>query len=230
MNIIGVMERLAAAGADMEAISEWVQENCGGGTVLRSPTNAVYLSTDTFSSQWEIDATAFRSDCGGATVEMTGEHYCGQVAGVGTDQIQRWMTGGADTTTNANQLIAALDEFYQVPAVKKYGVTPDELRRQIDFDRPVILLIRYGDIPMRMDLGWTGGHWIYLAGYETLMWAGTPIPRFLIHDPDWLPRNIGGQRINLMPQGAYLPYIEDMLFEAMDNYGHLAIFTEPPKG
>lgn len=189
------------------------------------PTDPHYLDVP-FSSQHEIDAGWFSVDCGGAVVEMAGEYYRGQIDGVGTNEIHSWMTGGQNETTNAEQLISALEHFYNVKGTKRYNVTPADLRAWIDRGDVVIILIRYGDIVLRMDLGWTGGHWVLLAGYETLKWADDLISRFFIHDPDWFKRSVGGQVLNLMPQGAYQPWIEDMLFEAMDGYNFLAIFCE----
>jgi len=170
-----------------------------------------------YSSQHEVDAKKFTLDCGGAAVEMVGEFYRGQVQGVGTDQIQSWMTGGVNRTTTAENLILALSHFYQVKASKHYDTTMSMIREQIDLGRPGILLVQYGDVPLRMDLGYTAGHWIVFAGYDTVVWSHSPWDRILIHDPDWWQ--------DLMVQGAYLPYTENLIKRAMSRNGRLAIFT-----
>lgn len=171
-----------------------------------------------YSSQHEKDARATSLDCGPACVEMVGEYYRGQIDGVGTDQIMKWITGGVNRTTSADELNEAARHFYNVKLVKHYSVGVFHLRQWIDDLKPVILLIRYGEIPLRMDLSYTGGHWIVAVGYSSFDWAGVNVERIHVHDPDWYRA--------YMAQGAYMPLIEDMLLNAWDVYDNLALVAE----
>ena len=168
-----------------------------------------------YSSQHEVDAKRFRLDCGAACVEMIGEYYSGQIPGVGTNEIHAWITGGENKKTTADQLQSALKHFYDVDVEKFYDTTPLQLRGKIDAGKPAIVLVRYGDFPLRMDLSYTGGHWMVVCGYDSFDWAGQEVRRLIMHDPDWY--------YQFMAQGAFLPVIEDMFVGMHLDYRRLAL-------
>ena len=168
-----------------------------------------------YSSQHEIDAKQFSLDCGAACVEMIGEFYAGQTPGVGTNEIHDWMTGGKNRTTSKDDLIRALSHFYDVDADYGRGVTPEQLREGIDDGHPSIVLVRYGDFPLRMDLAYTSGHWMVVCGYDSFDWAGNEVKRLIMHDPDWYAQ--------FMAQGGFLPVIEEMFVGMHLDYKRLAL-------
>ncbi len=168
-----------------------------------------------YSSQHEVDAKKFRLDCGAACVEMVGEFYKGQILGVGTNEIHAHMTGGANKKTSAEDLQKALKHFYDVDTIDKGGATPDMLRGWIDEGHPSIVLVRYGDFPLRMDLAYTSGHWMVVCGYDSFDWAGHEVKRLIMHDPDWYS--------TFMAQGAFLPVIESMFVGMHKDYNRLAL-------
>ena len=168
-----------------------------------------------YSSQHEVDATRFSLDCGAACVEMIGEYYSGQTPGVGTNEIHAWMTGGRNRTTTKDDLIRALKHFYNVDVSAQYNVTTDKLRTWIDLGNPAIVLVRYGDFPLRMDLSYTSGHWMVVCGYDSFDWAGHEVKRLIMHDPDWYLR--------FMAQGGFLPVIEEMFVGMHSDYRRLAL-------
>lgn len=57
-------------------------------------------------------------------------------------------------------------------------LTLADIRAEIDAGRPVIPLIRYGEIPGRQST-YTGGHFVVITGYSD---SGFPT-----NDPDWYP-------------------------------------------
>ncbi len=168
-----------------------------------------------YSSQHEKDAKRFRLDCGAACVEMIGEFYHGQHPGVGTNDIHAWMTDGKNEKTTKDDLIRALKHFYDVDAKARYDVMTDWLRGWIDDGHPAIVLVRYGDFPLRMDLSYTSGHWMVVCGYDSFDWAGHEVRRLIMHDPDWY-----GQ---FMAQGGFLPVIEEMFTGMHLDYRRLAL-------
>jgi hypothetical protein len=171
-----------------------------------------------YSSQHEKDAKRFRLDCGAACVEMVGEFYAGQTPGVGTNEIHAWMTDGKNKTTSANDLNRALKHFHDVDATACYDVSPEHLRGFIDDGDPAIVLVRYGDFPLRMDLSYTAGHWMCVVGYDSFDWAGHEVRRLIMHDPDWY--------YQFMAQGGFLPVIEEMFVGMHSDYRRLALVAE----
>ena len=168
-----------------------------------------------YSSQHEVDAKRFSLDCGAACVEMIGEFYAGQTPGVGTNEIHDWMTGGKNETTTKDDLIRGLEHFYDVTASAFYSVTPSQLCDWIDLGHPAIVLVRYGDFPLRMDLSYTTGHWMCVVGYDSFDWAGHEVRRLIMHDPDWYAQ--------FMAQGGFLPVIEEMFVGMHLDYKRLAL-------
>ena len=168
-----------------------------------------------YSSQHEKDAKRFRLDCGAACVEMIGEFYRSQLPGVGTNEIHAYMTEGKNETTNAAQLQDALKHFYDVEVFTHYDIPPVMLREWLNNGDPAIVLVRYGDFPLRMDLSYTSGHWMCVVGYDSFDWAGHEVQRLIMHDPDWYAQ--------FMAQGAFLPVIEDMFVGMHLDYRRLAL-------
>lgn len=169
-----------------------------------------------YSSQHEVDAKRFSLDCGAACVEMIGEYYRPEKNGViGTNEIHDWMTGGRNKTTSKDELQRALAHFYDVQVDAHYDVTPANLRGWIDNGHPAIVLVRYGDFPLRMDLSYTSGHWMCVVGYDSFDWSGNEVKRLIMHDPDWYAQH--------MAQGGFLPVIEEMFVGMHSDYRRLAL-------
>ncbi len=181
------------------------------------PTNPVLLDVP-YSSQHERDAREYSLDCGAACIEMLGEFYRGQVAGIGTDQIHEWMTGGRNTTTSKEQLIKAASHFYGVDLEHYYNTSNDQLRSWLNEGKPAIVLVRYGDFPMRMDRNYVSGHWMVVVGYDSYNWAGETVRRLVVHDPNWWSVAMG--------QGAYLPVVETVFNGMFVDYRRLALVAQ----
>lgn len=135
-----------------------------------------------YHSQWEKDATKFKSDCGPATVEMIGEYWSGEDST--TDEIMEWITK-YNKNTSSDDLIKAADHFYGVTLTKDYHSTWDKLKAQIKLEKPVIVLVHYGSFLHRLDRNFTGGHWMVVVGFDTVNYQGMNVERIILHDSDW---------------------------------------------
>jgi hypothetical protein len=200
---------LTASGAISDALAQLDE-----GSRPDLPTSPVLLDVP-WSAQWEKDAKKYRMDCGPACVEMLGEFYRGQVAGVGTDQIMQWLKGGVDKGTTKEELQRAASHFYDVNLIWHYNTGTDQLRKWINDGKPSIVLVRYGDFPMRMDRGYVDPHWMVVVGYDSYNWSGETVRRLIVHDPDWWGVAMG--------QGAYLPVVESVFIGMHTDYRRLAL-------
>lgn len=133
-----------------------------------------------YKCQNDADANLKRTDCGPACIAM--------------------ILGALGQTVTTNAVVAAsgmqgdngLMQSQVVNAAKAFGLsmdwsagyTLDELKGFIDEGRPPIALIKYGNIPDRVDTKYTGGHYVVVVGYDD--------QRIYINDPDYLPGTNGG--------------------------------------
>ena len=153
-----------------------------------------------YHSQWEADARRFKSDCGPACVEMVGEYYAGNSTDITTDDIMTWITGGVNRTTSSAELVEVCKALYNVDLVRKVA-TWEKLKSEILLTRPPIVLVHYGSFSMRMDRGYTSGHWMVVTGFDSIDYQGQTIERITVHDPDWWGLNVA--------QGAHIPIVKD---------------------
>jgi hypothetical protein len=66
------------------------------------------------------------------------------------------------------------------------GFTLDDLKRLVDNGRPPIALVKYANLPERVDVRSTGGHYVLVVGYDDAT------HRIFINDPDYFPGTNGG--------------------------------------
>lgn len=168
-----------------------------------------------FHAQWEADARKWKSDCGPANVEMVGEYYRGP-SSTTTDDIMKWITGGVNRNTSAGELVEAAQHFYDVKLTKTYNTNWDFLKSEIDKGYPLIVLVHYGAFIMRLDRGFTGGHWMTVKGFDIIDYQGTKVERIILHDPDWWG--------NYTTQGADIPVIKKHF---MDMWGQCYLDDNP---
>lgn len=133
-----------------------------------------------YKCQNDADANLKRTDCGPACIAM--------------------ILGALGQTVTTNAVVAAsgmqgdngLMQSQVVNAAKAFGLSMDwsagytlaDLKRFIDEGRPPIALIKYGNIPDRVDVNYTGGHYVVVVGYDD--------QRVYINDPDYRPGTNGG--------------------------------------
>ena len=154
-----------------------------------------------YHSQHEHDAKLTRRDCGPACVEMVGEYYKPLLAGdVTTNDIMRFLTGGADRSTYIGELQRASDRFYGVKLERHDEASWDDLKGWVvTLGRPCIVLIRYGSFVTRMDRRFISGHYLVVIGVDEIDYQGETIERVIIHDPDFYGAYI--------PQGAFISVV-----------------------
>lgn len=135
-----------------------------------------------YKCQNDSDANLKRTDCGPACIAM--------------------ILGGMGQTVTTNAVVAAsgmtgdngLMQSQVVNAAKAFGLemmwqaayTLDDLKRFIDNGQPPIALIKYANIPDRVDVRSMGGHYVVVVGYDDAT------QRVFINDPDYFPGTNGG--------------------------------------
>lgn len=154
-----------------------------------------------YHSQHEADAEWFRKDCGPACVEMVGEWARPERTAVTTNEIMRFITAGVDRSIYIGELQRASEHFYEVGLERHGGASWEDLKYWIDKGLPAIVLVHYGSFAGRMDRGFNSGHFMVVAGRDSVDYQGETIERIILHDPDWY----GGKEA----QGAFIPVVKD---------------------
>lgn len=114
-----------------------------------------------YLSQWDDDAKLSNNDCGAVSVAQIINFLGGNVT---SDQVQE-KTGAGEGLVSVEQLLTAIrslgyvGEFYT-------GQTIDSLKRMIDKDIPVIVLVHYGSLNSTQDQVFKGGHFMPIVGYR----------------------------------------------------------------
>ena len=135
-----------------------------------------------YKCQNDVDASLKRTDCGPCCIAM--------------------ILGGLGQTVTTNAVVAAsgmsgdngLMQSQVVNAAKAFGLnmawqagyTLDDLKRCIDNGQPPIALVKYANLPERVDVRSTGGHYVVVVGYDDAT------RRVFINDPDYFPGTNGG--------------------------------------
>lgn len=135
-----------------------------------------------YKCQNDADANLKRTDCGAACIAMI-------LGGLG-----QTVTTNAVVTASGQSGDNGLMQSQVVNAAKAFGLnmtwqagyTLDDVRRFIDNGQPPIALIKYANIPDRVDTRSTGGHYVVVIGYDDAT------NRVFINDPDYFPGTNGG--------------------------------------
>lgn len=178
-----------------------------------------------YNPQWGYDANQHKKDCGPAVLESLCEYH-----EPGTDrttnEIMNYITGGVDRATSISELQRAALELYGITLKRYNGATVYDLIRWIDAGRPVMVLVWYGGYELRLDRGFSGGHYWVVVGYEQFDFEGKAWTRFIIHDPDFY----GARHVT---SGAFLPvgmaqfsYVWDNAHRAWNNPDNVALVAE----
>lgn len=139
-----------------------------------------------YRSQWDKDGDGFASDCGPACVAMLVE-WAGTRLDINQISIEAGMTPNRRFTLPADLIRSA--GLHGVTLERRLPCALSDLSREIDIGRPVIALIRYGDLgDLRQDRNYDDGHWVVVVGVNN--------DSVFIHDPDWqFPRREGGRAL-----------------------------------
>ncbi len=135
-----------------------------------------------YKCQNDADANLKRTDCGPACIAMI-LGGLGQI--VTTNAVVAASGQNGDSGLMQSQVVNAAKAF-GLDMAWQSGYTLDDLKRFIDNGQPPIALIKYANIPDRVDTRSTGGHYVVVVGYDDAT------NRVFINDPDYFPGTNGG--------------------------------------
>lgn len=135
-----------------------------------------------YKCQNDADANLKRTDCGPCCIAMI-LGSLGQTVTTNAVVAASGMSG--DSGLMQSQVVNAAKAF-GLDMAWQAGYTLDDLKRCIDNGRPPIALIKYANIPDRVDVRSTGGHYVVVVGYDDAT------GRVFINDPDHFPGANGG--------------------------------------
>ncbi|CAG0934667.1 hypothetical protein TFLX_03623 [Thermoflexales bacterium] len=135
-----------------------------------------------YKCQNDPDANLKRTDCGPCCIAMI-------LGGIGQQATTNAVVAAAnqqgDHGLMQSQVINAARAF-GLAMDWSQGFTLDGLKHLIDNGQPPIALVKYANLPERVDKGSTGGHYVVVVGYDD------DTQRIFINDPDYFPGTSGG--------------------------------------
>src|SRR5512143_177402 len=135
-----------------------------------------------YKCQNDPDANLKRTDCGPCCIAMilggTGQQLT-------TNAVVAAANQQGDNGLMQSQVINAARAF-GLAMDWAQGFTLDGLKKLIDNGQPPIALVKYANLPERVDKGSTGGHYVVVVGYDDAS------QRIFINDPDYFPGTSGG--------------------------------------
>jgi hypothetical protein len=135
-----------------------------------------------YKCQNDADSDLKRTDCGPCCIAMI-LGGLGQIVTTNAVVAASGMSG--DNGLMQSQVVNAAKAF-GLDMAWQAGYTLDDLKRCIDNGQPPIALIKYANIPDRVDVRSTGGHYVVVVGYDNAT------GRVFINDPDYFPGTNGG--------------------------------------
>jgi hypothetical protein len=135
-----------------------------------------------YKCQNDPDANLKRTDCGPCCIAMILGGLGQQVT---TNAVVAAANQQGDNGLMQTQVVAAARAFgLQMDWAQ--GFTLDGLKKLIDNGQPPIALVKYANLPERVDKASTGGHYVVVVGYDD------DTQRIFINDPDYFPGTNGG--------------------------------------
>jgi hypothetical protein len=135
-----------------------------------------------YKCQNDPDANLKRTDCGPCCIAMI-------LGGIGQQLTTNAVVAAAnqqgDNGLMQSQVVNAARAF-GLAMDWAQGFTLDGLKKLIDNGQPPIALVKYANLPERVDKGSTGGHYVVVVGYDDAT------QRIFINDPDYFPGTSGG--------------------------------------
>ncbi|MBI5567636.1 MAG: C39 family peptidase, partial [Chloroflexi bacterium] len=135
-----------------------------------------------YKCQNDADANLKRTDCGPACIAMI---LGGLGQTVTTNAVVAASGQSGDNGLMQSQVVNTASAF-GLEMAWQAGYTLDDVKRFIDNGQPPIALIKYANIPDRVDVRSTGGHYVVVIGYDDAT------NRVFINDPDYSPGTNGG--------------------------------------
>ena len=130
-----------------------------------------------YKCQNDPDANVKRTDCGPCCVAMI-------LGGIGQQVTTNAVVAAAnqqgDNGLTQSQVVNAASAF-GLSMDWRQGFSLDDLKKFIDNGQPPIALVKYANLPDRVDKGSTGGHYVVVVGYDDAAQS------IFINDPDMFP-------------------------------------------
>jgi hypothetical protein len=144
-----------------------------------SPTGEVKLDVP-YHSQEDLDAKWAAADCGPTCVHMVID-WRAKVRGqplpnITTDQVSKNAGITPRSFSQFSNLMAAGNTYHLKLNYTRDAQLP-RILAEIDAGRPVIMLIRYGNLSQRQNQAFGGGHFVVVIGYNS--------QEIILNDPDW---------------------------------------------
>lgn len=114
-----------------------------------------------YKSQHDQDARRTANDCGPASIAMILNYYGESVT---TDEV--FLRTGADQGLIGISEMKSAIEYYGYGYSRPLKQTPDDIKKYIDQDIPVIALVKYGSLKSVQDKTFKGGHFFVVVGYR----------------------------------------------------------------
>jgi hypothetical protein len=143
---------------------------------------AAYILDVPYKGQNDSDASLKRSDSGQAALAMI---LMANGRKVTTNDVTAASGILEDATLEPSQIVKAARAF-GLETVWRDNYTLDDLKRFIAGGQPPIALIKYANLPDRVDKGKAGAHYVVVVGYDDAT------NRVFINDPDYFPGTSGG--------------------------------------
>ncbi len=135
-----------------------------------------------YKCQNDPDANVKRTDCGPCCIAMI-------LGGIGQQLTTNAVVAAAnqqgDNGLMQSQVVNAAAAF-GLSMTWSQGFTLDGLKQLIDNGQPPIALVKYANLPERVDTKSIGGHYVVVVGYDDAT------QRIFINDPDYFPGTSGG--------------------------------------
>jgi hypothetical protein len=135
-----------------------------------------------YKCQNDPDANLKRTDCGPCCIAMI-------LGGLGQQLTTNAVVAAAnqqgDNGLMQSQVVNAAAAF-GLSLTWSQGFTLDGLKQLLDNGQPPIALVKYANLPERVDIRSTGGHYVVVVGYDDAT------QRIFINDPDYFPGTSGG--------------------------------------
>ncbi|HEY4722659.1 MAG TPA: C39 family peptidase [Anaerolineae bacterium] len=169
-----------------------------------------------YKCQNDADANLKHTDCGPCCIAMI-LGSLGQTMTTNAIVAAAGMTG--DSGLSQSQVASAASAF-GLSMTWQAAYTLDDLKKVIDNGQPPIALIKYANIPDRVDQRSTGGHFVVVVGYDDA--SG----RVFINDPDYFPGTAGGYQ----KPYSYQTWLSAWGgFAAGENLNFCLIVPQPPQ-
>jgi hypothetical protein len=136
-----------------------------------------------YKRQWDPDAGQKKTDCGPCCVAMI---LAGMGKAVATNDVVNAAGGMSGDSGLLQWEVARKAGAFSLEMAVGSGFTLDQLKSFLDNGQPLIALIKYANLPDRVDKGSVNGHYVVVVGYDDARQV------VFINDPDYFAGTTDG--------------------------------------